>query len=211
VEKPSWIRDNPLASQLLESPEVLARFIEKVFPSPSGKGGFKPAPYQLDFAYKVLHRVWDGKNMFIFKATTRAGKTVATSVLALLMAVFYPNEDVIIVSPRQEQSEILYGHVKRYVESSPALSKFVDWKKPFRLDRMHLKNGSIIRALSVGNPGRILGFGASTLIIDESAEIPDDVYYQHVVHDGLRHPPGERPGEPREEPRHHPPPLTGAL
>ena len=181
MEKPEWIRENPIASRLLESPETLSSFIEKVIKSPDGKGGLRLAPYQLDFVYKVLHRVWEGRNMFIFKSSRQVGKTTSASIVGLLMAIIYPNEDVIIVSPRQEQSEIMFRRIKSYVESNTYLYNLVDWGKPFRQDRMHFKNGSLIRALSVGKPERILGHSASTLIVDESAEIPDEVYYQYLL------------------------------
>jgi len=178
--RPKWVKENPLAETILRDERSLQSWFQEFFVGPDGKP-LRLTKYQLEFVYPVLHRRWEGKWKFLFLASTRAGKTVATSAMALTMAAIYPNEDVIIIAPRQEQAEILYGHIRRYVESNEFLAQLVDESKPFRMDRMHLKNGSVIRALSVARPERVLGFGASTLIIDESAEIPDQVYYQHVL------------------------------
>lgn len=135
--------------------------------------GLKPTYYQADFIRRVLKREGTGK--YVLVASTRAGKTTATGMLALLLALAYENEDVVVVAPTLRQSNILFGQVRNYVYSNRLLYRMVDKRKGFTREIIHLVNGSTLRMLTAKSEEGLLGFGASTLIIDETASIPDEV------------------------------------
>lgn len=135
--------------------------------------GRVPTIYQKLFIEKVLRREGSGK--YILVASTRAGKTTATSMLVVLMALAYPNEDIVVVAPTLRQSNILFGLVRGYFFESKILAGMVDRKKGFTREIIYLRNGSTIRMLTSGSHEGLLGFGASVLIIDETASIDDGV------------------------------------
>ncbi|MEM4863535.1 MAG: terminase family protein, partial [Candidatus Nezhaarchaeales archaeon] len=135
--------------------------------------GIEPTSYQLEFISKVLRREGTGK--YILVASTRAGKTTATSMLSVLLAIAYPDEDVVVVAPTMRQSNILFGMVRNYFYSNKFLLSLVDKRKGFTREIIHLINGSTLRMLTAGSPEGLLGFGASALIVDETASIDDAI------------------------------------
>jgi phage terminase large subunit-like protein len=134
--------------------------------------------YQARFIREMIGRK-HRKAMFV--ASTRVGKTEATSILALLMGLVYDNEEITIVAPSYKAALILFTRIKDFMWRNNELFSFVNMAKPFRRDEMHLVNGTIIRCISVGNPAAVLGFGATVLIVDEAEEIPDEVWRTRVV------------------------------
>jgi hypothetical protein len=135
--------------------------------------GITPTYYQEEFMRRVLLR--EGKGKYVLVASTRTGKTTATSMLAVLLAILYPSEDVVVVAPTLRQSNILFSMVRNYFYNSPYLLGFVDRRRGFTREIIHLQNGSTLRMLTARSEEGLLGFGASTLIIDETASIPDEV------------------------------------
>ena len=135
--------------------------------------GITPTYYQEEFMKRVLLR--EGKGKYVLVASTRTGKTTSTSMLAVLLSVLYPNEDVVVVAPTLRQSNILFSMVRNHFYNSPYLLGFVDRRKGFTREIIHLQNGSTLRMLTARSEEGLLGFGASTLIIDETASIPDEV------------------------------------
>lgn len=141
--------------------------------------GITPTPYQEEFMRKVLLR--EGKGKYVLVASTRTGKTTSTSMLAVLIAILYPNEDVVAVAPTMRQSNILFSLVRNYFYNNPYLLGFVDKRKGFTREIIHLRNGSTLRMLTAKSEEGLLGFGASTLIIDETASIPDEVIRTRIL------------------------------
>lgn len=141
--------------------------------------GVTPTFYQEEFMRKVLMR--EGKGKYVLVASTRTGKTTSTSMLAVLLAILYPNEDVVVVAPTMRQSNILFSLVRNYFFNNPYLLSFVDKRKGFTREIIHLQNGSTLRMLTAKSEEGLLGFGASTLIIDETASIPDEVIRTRIL------------------------------
>ena len=101
----------------------------------------------------------------------QAGKSTATSALALHEALYSPKSDVIILSPGQRQSSELF---RKILEGYSALNR------PLKADyetqmKMELANGSRILCLP-GKEETIRCFTPSLLIIDEASRVTDDLY-----------------------------------
>lgn len=176
---------SPYRDRIIESRETLDQFIQAFFRDPRQRldeegnpRGLRLAGYQLEFIHRVLSR---DPGKYVFVASTRAGKSFSTAVAGLLMALLYDNEDVVIVAPSLEQSLVIYRYIRNMVKDNEVIHALVDWSEPFRLDRMTFRNGSTIRALSVAKNERVLGYGASTLIIDETASIDDEKLKTEVL------------------------------
>ena len=135
---------------------------------------FRPTRYQKEFMVAALSRA--GKIAVV--SNTRAGKSTSTAVVGVLMAFLYPLEDVTIVAPTFRQANIIMDKIVSMVQASPVLFKMV---KRLRRDLIELENGSRIFTLSAGNPESLLGHGASVLIVDEAASIPDEVWKIRIM------------------------------
>lgn len=135
--------------------------------------------YQADFARKIIKRE---SKKHIFVSCTGGGKTESTSIIAILLAVLYDGEKIIITSPTFRQSERLFGRIRSHVFGSKHfLYPLIDRSKPFTKQELHFLNGSSVVCLSAGNPDIALGWGASCLIIDESGSVEDVVYKTRLL------------------------------
>jgi len=157
--------------------EKLDRLVPLLFTGPDGRP-LRLTDYQLRFARAALSRV-PGKYLFV--ACTRCGKTTVTAVVAVLFAMLYPREEVVVVAPTFKQTQILFGRMREMIVSSPLLMALVDKERSFRRDFIAFRNGSTLRALSAGNPESLLGFGATVLIVDEAGSIPDEVFKTRIL------------------------------
>lgn len=141
----------------------------------------KLTSYQHDFIKDVLERKW---NKYIMLSSTRIGKTEANSILAVLMAILYDGEEVVNIAPKFKQADIMFKRIKTFIMNDPRLYSFVDVSRGFRRDEINLMNGSVLRCLSasVEKQGEsLLGFGATTLLVDEAGSIPDDVFKTRIM------------------------------
>lgn len=136
------------------------------------------APYQEQFIREVLMR---RNSKFIFLASTRIGKTEACAVLATLVALVYNGEEVCIVAPTFKQAERMFRRIRIYFMSNKKLARFLDTSRVLRRDEINILNGSVLRCLSASNPESLLGFGATTLIVDEAGSIADSTFKTRVL------------------------------
>ena len=135
---------------------------------------FQPTEYQKPFLEAVLSR----ERRIAVVSSTRAGKSTSAGIAGALMASIYPNEDVVIVSLTYKQAKIIFDKIHGVFSSSPVLFPLVS---RLRRDLIELRNGSRIYTLTISNPESLLGHGASTLIVDEAASIPDDVWRTRIL------------------------------
>lgn len=135
--------------------------------------------YQADFAKKVLLR---DKGKYMFVATTRGGKTESTSIIAILLALIYDGDKIVIVAPTFKQANKLFMRIRSHIFGSKHfLYPLIDKSKPFTKEELHFVTGSSITCLSAHNPETLLGHGCSTLIIDESGSIADETYKTRIA------------------------------
>lgn len=129
--------------------------------------GFTPDPWQ----ERALR--WGGKRMLL-NCSRQSGKSTTAAILALHTALFYPASLVLLVSPSLRQSAELFRKVQELFrtlpqEAQPALMED---------NKLSLVLQAKSRIVSLpGKEGTIRGFSGATLIIeDESARVPDDLY-----------------------------------
>lgn len=128
--------------------------------------GFTPDPWQA----RAL--CWVGKRL-LFNCSRQAGKSTTAAALALHTALYHPGALVLLVSPSLRQSSELFRKVIDFgarLVDSPALTE--DNKLSWTLT-----NNARIVSLP-GSEAKIRGFsGASLIIEDEAARVPDELYY----------------------------------
>jgi len=168
------MKNDNIKEKVLENVKV---FVEKYFINESGRP-ITLTPYQEEFIKSVLKRE---SNKYIFLASTRVGKTEACAVLSTLIAMLYEGEEVVIVAPVFKQSERMFKRIRTYFNSNKYMSSFLDKTKSVRRDEINLINGSVMRCLSAANPEGLLGFGATTLVVDEAGSIPDNVIKTRIL------------------------------
>lgn len=122
------------------------------------------------------------------KTVTQYGKSLV-SALATIHIMVDAVEKILIVSPSQKQSNIIMGYVIDHFFDHEHLQALLEVNEPLeRLkrerskQRITIKTGSEVatltanaRTLSQQAKG-LMGFGATIVIVDESALIPDDMY-----------------------------------
>ena len=158
----------------------LDSFVNEHFSNMTGQK-IKLTSYQHTFISDVLERKY---NRYILVSSTRTGKTEANAILAVLVAILWEGEEVINVAPKFKQAEIMFKRIKGYFLNDSRLREYVDESRGFRRDEINLINGSVLRCLSasVEREGEsLLGFGATTLLVDEAASIPDEVFKTRVI------------------------------
>ena len=160
----------------------LDEFVFKYFTLPDGRP-LKLTPYQSEFIKAVLKRNY---SKYMYLACTRTGKSEATGVLGVLMGILYPKEEIIVVAPQWSQALEMFERFRRHFMGHPNLWSFVESRnkrKQFKMDRIKLINGTILRCLS-GSPlakEAPLGFGGSAIIVDEAGSIDREVFRTRVL------------------------------
>jgi hypothetical protein len=116
----------------------------------------------------------DSDRLFL-NCARQSGKSTVTSVLAVKTAVETPRSLILILSPTDRQSGLLFKKCKDVYQSSPTLPPLVKCNER----SMALANGSEIVSLP-GKPDNIRGFSAPRLIIIDEAAFASDQLYRAV-------------------------------
>jgi hypothetical protein len=127
------------------------------------RGRIVPDPWQ--------KRVMECRSKRILMVTSRqAGKTSVMAALALWKALLFDDQLVLLVSPTERQSKILFARVARFYQ---AFGGTVDTTSARRMG-FEFENGSQIEALP-GSAATIQGFSADLVIVDEAGAVDDEV------------------------------------
>ena len=130
--------------------------------------GFDPDPWQ----EQALR--WGGKRLLL-NCSRQSGKSTTAAILALHKALFYPASLVLLVSPSLRQSSELFRKVQDFLKALPAEQQ-PELVEDNKLS-LTMKNKSRIVSLP-GSEGTIRGFsGASLIVEDEAARVPDELYF----------------------------------
>lgn len=138
---------------------------------------------------KVFEYIYDPKYRRVaIKTVTQFGKSDVTS-MAIIHSLIDRPEKILIVSPSIKQSEIIMGYIIDHLFDHDDIKSLLEVDEPLaRLkrerskQRITLKNGSEVAILTadartVSQEAKgLMGFGASTVVVDESAIIPDEMY-----------------------------------
>jgi hypothetical protein len=147
--------------RITDLPQLSDDYCEKAF---LGCTGNKAYPWQI----AILK---DNDRRLLLNCARQSGKSTTVALLALLEAIRLPEALVVIISRTREQARELFGMVRgfhlklgnRYLEQT---SRY----------RHTLENGSRIVCLPCKEDS-IRGYShVTTLILDEAARIPEDVY-----------------------------------
>lgn len=153
-------------------------------------------PYQLDIIEKMIDKRF---RRISIRASTRAGKSYAVAIGAILFALFYPNSKVGIIAPTKPKTKIIMTYIQQFLANSDLeaavdldimnLSKLERLKREVSKTKITFKTGSYIEVLTADLKGRgfsVMGFGYNLTLIDETAEITEEVYskiYRMLVDD----------------------------
>jgi hypothetical protein len=105
----------------------------------------------------------------------QSGKSTTVAILALHTAVYHAGSIVLVVSPTQAQSDLLFGKIAQRWRDVPG--------KPLaRVLRRSIEfaNGSRILSLP-GCEDTIRGHTAHLIVIDEAARVDDDLYQEALL------------------------------
>ncbi|MFO7295774.1 MAG: terminase family protein [Clostridia bacterium] len=133
-------------------------------------------PLKLTWYQRVaLKTIWNKQfNMLIW--SRRMGKTTTLAIYLLLSALLYPNQKCGIFSAGYRQAQFVFEEVKRFYTESPYVEQSVTKISETTAEiRMFFKNGSIIRAMPVGDGNKIRGAGFTRMVIDEAAQVDPEV------------------------------------
>jgi hypothetical protein len=122
------------------------------------------------------------------KTVTQYGKSDVTS-LAIIHSLIDRKEKILVVSPSIKQSEIIMGYVIDHLFDHSKIQAMLEvntslerLKQERSKSRITLKNGSEFAILTadartVSQEAKgLMGFGADTVVVDESALIPDEMF-----------------------------------
>lgn len=102
----------------------------------------------------------------------QAGKSTVAALLATTVSVYTPNSTILIVSPSERQSGLLFRNV---LKTYRALGHPVPSEVENRLS-LELANGSSVHALP-GSESTVRGFSSVSLLIeDEASRVDDDLH-----------------------------------
>lgn len=114
---------------------------------------------------------WSGRRLLL-NCSRQSGKSTTSAILGLHRALFYPSSLVLLVSPSLRQSSELFRKVSEFLEKLEMPPRKVEDN---RLSATFANNSRIVSLPSTEST--IRGFsGASLIIEDEAARVPDELY-----------------------------------
>ena len=171
LNKPSSKPSLPIPKPVLRLPRLLPPELRLDF-------AFALAPTELMRAAGLDVEPWHRKvllssaSMLALLCPRQAGKSTTVAVLALHTAIYQPGSNVLVVSPTQGQSDLLFRKITEILHKLPR-------PPAARVLRDHIEfsNGSRILSLP-GCERTIRGHSAHLIIIDEAARVPDELYQE---------------------------------
>lgn len=128
------------------------------------------------FQSVILDVLWN-KTFPILLASRGASKTWLLALYAVLRAMLTPGSKIVIVASSFRQSKLVFEYVEEFYEYSPILRAACVKPPEKQTDRHRLRIGtSSIMALPLGNGEKIRGIRATTILCDEYASIPPEIF-----------------------------------
>ena len=126
----------------------------------------------------VLRELWS-RPFPMFVASRGFGKSWLMSVYAMLKCALIPGTKVVIVGAAFRQSKVIFEYMETLWRDAPILRSICDTNSGPRrdTDRCTMRiNDSWAIAVPLGDGTKIRGLRAHTIIADEFASIPPDIY-----------------------------------
>jgi phage terminase large subunit len=127
-------------------------------------------------------------------ASTRAGKSLAVSIGLILLSVLRKGEKIRIIAPTTDHTKIVMGYVIQHFLDSEDFSNELMYdlknlgvekiKKELTKSKLTLKNSSEIMSITanIAGDGRsLVGFGGTTIVVDEIEQIPSELIRTKVM------------------------------
>jgi len=143
-----------------------------------------------DYQVQILSALFGNQKKVTIRATTRAGKSYALAMGAVLYAVFRPNTRIGIVAPSYPKAKIIMDYISQFLLTNDSFldeievdmagkTRLEGLKKEVSRKRITFVNGSSIELHTVDLAKKglgIMGRGYNITIIEEVAEISREAY-----------------------------------
>lgn len=161
----------PINSILLASRLSLSWFIEKVFKNQRGK------PLRLlPFQSVVMEMLWT-KKLPMLIGTRGMGKSFLLALYSILRCILVPGTKVVIAGAGYRQAKEVFKYIDMLYKASPLIQECAKDRPKYGSDQATFEIGlSSIRAIPIGDPGKVRGIRATVLIADEFSSIPEETY-----------------------------------
>jgi len=128
---------------------------------------FQPYPYQQAF-------LEDEHQKIVWVCGRQVGKTTCAAIKSVWQAIRAPNQIILIVSPTQRQSGIMFWRVRELTNQRELIRNLLTRET---LTALYFKNGSEIHSLPAGRTGEtIRGYKANHIYVDEAAYVPSKAF-----------------------------------
>ena len=143
-------------------------------------GGVKLFPFQ-----EIVIKTMIQKDYTLGILSRGIGKSWSTGVYAFLEAIFTPNCKIAILSKTFRQSRQIFQNIEDIAAKSEAslLAECFHGRPSHSNDEWSMKfnNGSVIKALPLGDGQKLRGFRFNVLIIDELLLMPEKVLNEVIM------------------------------
>ena len=132
----------------------------------------------LTWFQRIAVRAFWHKKFIIFLFSRGLSKTFLGSVLLVLWAMLYPKTKIGIIAPSYRQTYYLLDFIDEFLDNSAYIRNSVKTRNVVRGNMrsiLRFKNGSIIESLPIGDGNRIRGRRYNVVLIDEYAQMDDQV------------------------------------
>lgn len=133
---------------------------------------------ELTWFQRIAVRSFWNKKFIIFLFSRGLSKTFLSSVLLVLWAMLYPKTKIGIIAPSYRQTYYLLDYIDEFLDNSAYIRNAVKTRNVVRGNMrsiLRFKNGSIIESLPIGDGNRIRGRRYNVVLIDEYAQMDDQV------------------------------------
>lgn len=149
-------------------------------------------PFQEDIIYEIITKTHRFNHCLV---CTRGGKSFVVALGVLISMIVHPFEDWLIIAPTKDKADIIMNYIRKFISSNPSIESMLNFKTAKASDKilsekskdavvLWHKQGvySRVSVLSAdvknkqADGSSLMGSGSATIIVDESAEIPDTIY-----------------------------------
>jgi len=106
-----------------------------------------------------------------------AGKSFLLAIYAIYHSIMFPGSKIILVSASFRQAKIIFSEIHRIYDKSPLLQALSKDQPRVSTDHCHYEIGtSSIKALPLGQGGKIRGERSNVTLVDEFNDIPIEIF-----------------------------------
>lgn len=134
---------------------------------------------RLEPIQRLIIKGWFEKNFTLTVASRSFGKSTFCAIFSILYAIFYPKTKILLVSATFRSSRSIVDKISEWADSKKGVLLKQTFAKEIvrRNDEcvVHFKNGSIIKAVPLGDANKLRGQRCNVLFVDEGLLIPENV------------------------------------